>query len=136
MLASSHTRPPVPAAFMASEYLPWKLSSEPAVRPTTVISDGPTLFLSVLASWQAMHLLKTFFPAAASPSAFAGRMPMTPAAKSAETNFADNFMMQFPPVKKAAERGRNPTLPNRQAWPDVPPPRKVGGLSFRIADCP
>ncbi len=47
---SSHV---APAAFSACVYA--KSASEPALRPTTPRSDGPTPFCPVFTEWQAVH---------------------------------------------------------------------------------
>src|SRR3546814_9101494 len=51
---------------MALEYL--KPSTLAGARPMMSCRLGPTLFLPASAVWQALHLLNTFSPAAASPS--------------------------------------------------------------------
>src|SRR5690349_17835365 len=63
-----------PAFFIASEYL--KPSTEPALRPTTPASDGPTLLLPASAEWQTTQLrLKTASPVLTSSSARAVAAP-------------------------------------------------------------
>src|SRR3546814_4983172 len=51
---------------MALEYL--KPSTLAGARPMMSCRLGPTLFLPASTVWQALHLLNTFSPAAASPS--------------------------------------------------------------------
>src|SRR5436190_23822205 len=72
----------MPAFFIASEYL--KPSTEPALRPTTPASDGPTLFLPASTEWQrAQARLNTASPVLTSSAASAVVAPRArPAATS------------------------------------------------------
>jgi hypothetical protein len=55
----------MPEFFIALEYL--KLSADPAARPLSPLSWGPTLFFAPgPTEWQAAHFLNIFFPASAS----------------------------------------------------------------------